>query len=242
MTNDHGGTNPSSGPETNSGQQIPRTPNEKNGVAADPKGSSSGDQETAKELAGEFRTVEWIQIVINGVLAVIGIIAICIYGGQLDVMKDTLALERPWIGPTARTIVPRPEQGHIIALGWHYQNGGRAVATKIRQNLEFRIGPRPAALKSAPFSDDCQKGELAQLEQGGNIAIPGGDYIFPIDVSPEVAKSMDDVYAEKVGLYLVGCVDYSDSGRKEWYRTEVLELFLPKQTNFLVLPFGNNAR
>jgi len=110
-------------------------------------------------------------------LEIIALIGLALYTvaayWQLGVMSDTLKLERPWIGPTARTFIPRPDQGHLVALGWHYQNGGRTVATRIRNNLEFMIGPPIADPHTAPVSEECRKGELAKEE--GNIAIPGSD-------------------------------------------------------------------
>jgi len=39
---------------------------------------------------GKTRTVEWLQVVVNFVLAVIGIIALCIYGRQLGVFRSQL--------------------------------------------------------------------------------------------------------------------------------------------------------
>ena len=144
---------------------------------------------------------------------------------QLGVTSDTLKLERPWIGPTARTLNFGPDK-HLTAIGWHYQNGGRTVATRMRYNLEFKIGPTEPTESNAPKSDECRKGELTGKE--GSVAIPGTfDYLTPVGVPPEIEKSMNDVYQGRVGLYIVGCIDYSDNARKSWYRTEVLELFLP---------------
>jgi hypothetical protein len=51
--------------------------------------SNNRENETERLLRGT-RTLEWLQFSVNGALAVIGIIAICIYGGQLNVMRRTL--------------------------------------------------------------------------------------------------------------------------------------------------------
>ncbi len=159
---------------------------------------------------------------------------------QWSVMHDTLRLERPWLGPVSRTIYPPPENGHMIGIGWHFQNGGRSVATRIRNNLEFRIGPFPTTQDSWPHFEACPKGELPG--KVGNISIPGSESVFTLEISSEIAKSMDDVYQRKVGLFLVGCVDYSDSSRKPHYRTEVFELFLPGVApRFLAHTSGNDA-
>jgi len=54
------------------------------------KEPSEDKQSTAKELAREFRWVEFISIGVNVVLAIIGIIALCIYYEQLGAAKILL--------------------------------------------------------------------------------------------------------------------------------------------------------
>src|ERR1700719_66800 len=46
-------------------------------------------EDIGKELAREFRWVEIAQIGSNVVLAVVGVIALCIYSGQLDEMRKS---------------------------------------------------------------------------------------------------------------------------------------------------------
>src|SRR6266481_4473362 len=65
---------------------TPPTPTQHQ-VPSDPKTSTKNENETAKELAREFRWVEFAQLIVNGVLAIIGVIALCIYNGQLKQMK-----------------------------------------------------------------------------------------------------------------------------------------------------------
>jgi hypothetical protein len=50
---------------------------------------TKGETETERLLEGT-RTIEWLQFVVNALLAVIGVIALYIYGGQLKVMKGQL--------------------------------------------------------------------------------------------------------------------------------------------------------
>lgn len=73
---------PSQGPPPSAPSQGEITPNPQNGT--------NGNQQTARELAREFRWVEITSLVINGALAVIGIVALCIYYGQLGVMRGQL--------------------------------------------------------------------------------------------------------------------------------------------------------
>ena len=157
---------------------------------------------------------------------------------QLQVMQDTLNLERPWIGPISRTMYPKAEVGHLIAVAWHFKNGGRTVATRIRTNLEFRIGPLPID-KIWPKFEVCNPDKELEGE-GGNVSIPGAEDKIVIGTI-QVEKSLDDVYAHKVGLYLVRCIHYSDTGRKSWYRTEVNELYAFGR-GFISHTSGNDAR
>ncbi len=51
---------------------------------------SANDQEETEKLVRKTRTIELLQFCVNLVLAIIGVIAICIYYGQLQVMKGQL--------------------------------------------------------------------------------------------------------------------------------------------------------
>jgi hypothetical protein len=55
-----------------------------------PEEQSTRDNSTARELAREFRWVESAQLIISGVLAIVGLIALWVYYGQLRVMRGQL--------------------------------------------------------------------------------------------------------------------------------------------------------
>lgn len=61
-----------------------------NKIGDDSQTNTNRQTQTAKELAREFRWIEVWTLIINGVLAIVGIVALCIYGGQLGVMKGQL--------------------------------------------------------------------------------------------------------------------------------------------------------
>lgn len=92
MTNENDSDTPATDPQGQPPHQPPVIP------AAPPQGEvspnsndgSNNQQETARELAREFRWVEGAQLVVNGILAIVGIVALCIYGGQLKVMRGQL--------------------------------------------------------------------------------------------------------------------------------------------------------
>jgi hypothetical protein len=79
-------SNPSSeSPESAS----PATPTQHE-VTREPNQIANNQNATARELAREFRWVEVTQLIINGALAIIGIVALWIYHGQLEVMREQL--------------------------------------------------------------------------------------------------------------------------------------------------------
>ncbi len=91
MRNDTDTNEPTKVPQAQLGSQhtIPIAPTApaEDQVRADSGKRTNGEQETAQELAREFRWVEFAQLMVNGVLAIIGVIALCIYYGQLPQMK-----------------------------------------------------------------------------------------------------------------------------------------------------------
>jgi hypothetical protein len=89
MTNEKDSDTPTSDAESQPPQEPPVTPPAppQGEVGQNPDDRPDDQQNTARELAREFRWVEFAQLVVNGVLAVIGIIALYIYSGELEQMK-----------------------------------------------------------------------------------------------------------------------------------------------------------
>jgi hypothetical protein len=90
MTYQEDRTTPPSNEQDNPAPQSPAAPQSQGCIGANPKDRAKGEDETSRELAREFRWVEWAQVIINGALAVIGIMALCIYHGQLTTMQGQL--------------------------------------------------------------------------------------------------------------------------------------------------------
>lgn len=94
MTNKDDSNDPASNPNTQSSSQppVPTAPAAptQHEVRDDTNERTQNQNDTARELAREFRWVEFAQLAVNGVLAVIGIVALCIYHGQLEVMRGQL--------------------------------------------------------------------------------------------------------------------------------------------------------
>lgn len=158
---------------------------------------------------------------------------------QWETMRDTLNMERPWIGPTERIMQFDSDTKQFRRVIWSLKNGGRSVATRVRPHLELKIGPEESPDASYPQVSACTKG---QLPGEGYVVIPGiAGALVPVVPAPDVVGMLDKVH-HGVELYLVGCVDYSDSTRQAWYRTEVREKFLSVTESFVQMPSGNDAR
>jgi len=89
MTNHTDRHNPRNGPGERalSEPEVTPTAPEKREVGTERVEATEQQQPTARELAREFRWFEAASLFINGALAIIGVIALCIYGGQLAEMR-----------------------------------------------------------------------------------------------------------------------------------------------------------
>lgn len=92
MTNEHNGETPTNDANQHSGSQSKLlAPTPKQGeIRVNTENHSEDQQTTAKEMRREFRWFEFASVLINAALAVIGAIALCIYSGQLKVMRGQL--------------------------------------------------------------------------------------------------------------------------------------------------------
>ena len=92
MTNENDSDKPTTDPQGQRPRQPPVTPPARlqGALPYDGKRKADDAKSEADELAREFRAAEKWVIGTNITLAVIGIIALCIYHGQLDVMRGQL--------------------------------------------------------------------------------------------------------------------------------------------------------
>ena len=94
MPDEKSGSDPAEAPQIQPSPQPPvmaaPTAPPEHKIPDDANHETDNQQSTAKELAREFRWVEFAQLAVNGALAVIGIFALCIYSGQLKVMQGQL--------------------------------------------------------------------------------------------------------------------------------------------------------
>jgi hypothetical protein len=182
---------------------------------------------------------------------------------QWSVMHDTLALERPWIsekGYVNQIAAPKeaapPKEGTLIdwskygvaGVQLRVLNGGRTPASKVRWHAELVAGPVYDGVKETKFSglptdEVCDKGELSS-DYGAGIMLPTTEPVnyFSIYPSKEIVQHGPEILRGALGMYIVGCIDYSDSSGQPWYRSRIRMAFTPRQIDPWVLTrFGNEA-
>ncbi len=148
------------------------------------EGESKSDNEknVSKELAREFRWVEFAQIASNVTLAVVGIIALCIYNGQLKEMRkstkaaqdaadaaksaaDTAAQtlrengsqfrieERPYVSIENMRFDPPLEQSHEPAtIKLDFHNAGHTPALKATFTVDVFVDNKRTAQLPRDFA------------------------------------------------------------------------------------------
>jgi hypothetical protein len=235
----------SPGAETKKQSPNPAQPESNQNQSISSNQRQEGHGNTANELAREFRWVEWASVIINGGLAVIGVIALSVYGGQLSVMKQTLTIiqrqleitDRPWISVT---LTPA-ERGRMIfdkkiggvGLTVRMNNAGRAVAAQVSTRIDA------IALAALPASNEFYKFETTtapflpqtlQKSLCNNKAVPttaDKRVVFPgveskqewvVNFSTEKISTVSSTVDWKVVKPVVyGCIDYEYLGK--WHQT-----------------------
>jgi hypothetical protein len=179
------------------------------------------------------------QTMTNWIMAIFTVVIAGVEMRQCHVAIDS---ERPWIGPTTRTVGWDKSNEKVLVLYWKYVNGGKSPALNLRFNLNLKIG---SPLKEKVDTIDVPSVERCKNRQSlpgaeGYMAMPGAEQIFIAPPTPDIPDSSESIVANRVGLYFVGCLDYEDvSGRN--HRTNVCELYLPKSHIFLPCARGNNG-
>lgn len=92
MTNDSDSNKPTSDADRHPPSHLERSAPapEQNKVRADSNKDADGQPAIAQEMRREFRWFEFASLFINAALVVVGIYALCIYSGQLQVMRGQL--------------------------------------------------------------------------------------------------------------------------------------------------------
>lgn len=193
MTNENDSPTPSDDSKQHSGSQSePLSPAIKNGkIGTQPQKNPSDQEATSKELAREFRWIEFSQLVVNGVLAIIGVIALCIYHGQLSVMQGQLDemqkgnnMERRRAEDQEEAVVRLHTGG--MAVGEHVEqvlavNSGKVTGRNIEGRVDISlndaddISKKIRDLGSADFSSSELPGEHS-LERQVSLSLTADDW------------------------------------------------------------------
>jgi hypothetical protein len=212
-----------------------------------PKQEKTGDKRTKKNRFS-MRKPDAFDVALYGlIIAFIGggiyFLQLRVMQNQLEAMNAQLGLERPWVGPVGGSPLHfDATTKRFLGIDWRYQNGGRSPALHTRASVGFVSGPPYSALAefNTPKLPDCAN--FPKDTEGGDVMIPGLEPpVIVLSVPPEI--NMDDVYSNKKGLFLIGCIYYTDTAMKKWYKTDVAEIFRPNFNlgAFQTLKWGNDA-
>jgi hypothetical protein len=126
---------------------LPAPPPADSAVLSRTEAKPASNTETEQLLEGT-RTIEWLQFGANALLGVIGIVALCIYGGQLSVMRGTLETMKQSSSQTTDQVWRA-----IGNLNWMAQS----MDTSQKQNQRSL----EATLREMQKQTSGQKGQLA---------------------------------------------------------------------------------
>jgi len=202
--------------------------------------SGTNDKENVtKELARQFKWVEFAQIASNVGLFIVGIVALCIYNGQLDQMrsstkaaKDAVDVANATLKVSQRAYITVGRKDGVIAdfvvaknpkepaeVVIYFQNSGHLPA-------KFIWGLMPGAMLTKGSKKQSSGLMIAQNfkplpfrtrdkktgsigEDGGAITI-GGDSVLAATLGIISQKDLAELPAYDMGLVLMGQYDYCD--------------------------------
>lgn len=146
-------------------------------------------------------------------------------GKQANALTNTLSLERPWVGIRGSQETTNTA-GDVVYSVVTITNGGRTTATHVSANLVFMTGaplPKFGDPRILPRNPKCGKA----INRDGGILIPNTPRQDLIEVPNTIKMRSVTINDMKVGLYLVGCIDYSGPSEREQFRTQVTEKYIP---------------
>ncbi|MBZ5628316.1 MAG: hypothetical protein LAO06_05550 [Acidobacteriia bacterium] len=212
------GENSNASPEARPNDPSPQSPVD-NGTALGQKEtgpSNNGETETERLLRGT-RTIERLQFGANATLAVIGVIALCIYGGQLAVMrgqlaemkKTTVIAQRPWLGIDGNATLEKPD--HRWVAKFKIRNYGLSPGLHSVFAGETANHPLTADIAKLKIEEACSRGEaLTGTELYPNNSQGHGYTIFPGAPSQTENITISAGPAPETAVALLGCMTYLD--------------------------------
>lgn len=222
MTTENSSSTPIDDAESHSSSESPSTATapEQGELSTQGKKDAGGEKSTGKELAREFRWFEVGSLTINGALAIIGIIALCIYGGQLNALLESNKINREALTSVQRAFVfvpsfdvtrlfnPITKKADGIQFVFQWENGGTTPTKDMSTHVSCQWRPDPLP-KNFDFPDLWNKGEEDH--------IPFKMFVGPKATSrtaPPIVVPRSEVVAiqDHVGhLYFWGWARYKDT-------------------------------
>jgi len=259
MASDSDSKNPADNAEQHppSRSEVLASNPEQSQVATNTQNKTAEQPTVAQEMRREFRWFEFGSLFINGALAVIGIIALCIYNGQLGVMRGQLreiSKQFPELQESANAAKSAAETANATLKQSHdaFKSEQRAYVTP--KSVAFDTEPRPGqaiglslmlnnsgrtpAWKCTFDTDMEMNGKkllaISSHETGGVIA------------SQEIAQKHYIIhFAQDVGdlgtgnLTLKGRIEYHDIF-KDCHVTTFCAVYEGKKKVFKFCSFGND--
>lgn len=195
---------------------IPPVSKPKGKVSENTNATANDGVSTSKELAREFKWFELASVVINGVLAIVGIAVLCVYHGQLKTMQDQLFAMTMAIGQTQRMLDQTAMQTRAaqqsataaIRAADATQVAARAASESLRDaRRSFELSMRPyiqvgSVQWSAPFVEgqhalikltinNSSKSPVIIRDQGRELGVYAGDYRGYSQVYPVPRKELE---------------------------------------------------
>lgn len=163
---------------------------------------------------------ELIQLGINGALVVIAVIAACIYGSQLSVMRGQLhemqTEQRPWVyadfGPNGK-IYRNQSGGFSIPVAFALHNTGHLPAQFVAPIVVAQVfGPGPLSRIVAAQKRICAEGIKKRRSPGWGTVFPGQtvpvETAAPISAQEWRSHIMDGFVP---GVFIYGCIIYQSA-------------------------------
>ncbi len=191
----------------------------------------------------QINIAKWLNWITAGAAA-IALAGLVYLNGQLEITKRQLKLERPWVSTVGNDLAFDKVDFHLRGVGFKLQNGGRSPATHTQTRLAFAVGPAPGVVTQDTIPRNSSCDIVPDLKSGGNVVLPNAQpAVVQLLVPPEIVRQLDVIYTGTRGLYLIGCIYYTDSGGTEWHRTDITETLGPghDQNALTISKWGNDA-
>lgn len=195
MTDQKNSDNPPNDAKGEPPGQTPVTPTapKKGKMSEKGKATATNKEDVSTELAREFRWVEASQIAISAALLIVGIVALCIYYGQLGEMRKSTKAARDAADAAKQSADGVAKQLDLSERPWINLDMGTSPVTIDQQGLTTRIGIRLKNTGNSPATGLRFRAIIIQSPMGENApseTIKGRDSLCN-DARKEISNGND---------------------------------------------------